>query len=241
MENVWSLANFFSMDGNRYLYEDGSIAGAVYSIDKMYESGVRILFLTPRFDYAKGLSYNLSLMKKIDILIEYVYGRYPGMKLIRMGLMKYFHGSVETVENNTSYHLNMGKYVLCEFEKDAAGSFVQKAAELYMDKGYRIIIPDILSYSFSKDINVVDSVTQAGAYIGVDASFFTEKTDKTVRRIADELLNRDFISFISQKTCKIDSIGLMEVYKNAAKYMGNEKAGTLMYDNYFKVINNQYI
>ncbi len=236
MLDLWNFADFLPLRDSGYVNGAVNIPGALYHIDNMYKSGVRIIILTPQFDYGDGATNALRLAGA-ETLCGGAKRRYPGLRICIGSRIKYYSGAAESVGKGIAVGICGGRYVFLEFDRDAAVSFIRDGVKEFFAAGYRPLIENPLCYD-EVDMDILELIVQDGAYTVWDTAVFEGKLHRSARRQLDALFTGGLMHFVSDGAGGAAVTDYTAPARNAALMYGDDAARALFYDNYIEVVSN---
>lgn len=234
--DLWTYADFLSLKNNRYLNGGGNMTGALYHIDNMYKSGVRMIILTPRFDYGAGKD-NAQRLFRAEKLGGAAQLRYPGLAVRVGSRIKYFSGAPSALRSGEARGIGGGRYLMLEFDKSASLAFMLAGIREFFDAGYRPLIENPLFYD-EVDADAVGELVWNGAYTVWDTAVFEGKLHRNARKQLDQFFEKKLIHFVSDGTDGAAETDYRTAAKNAAALYGDDVARRIFYENYAEIIRN---
>ena len=237
MGELWNFSDVLSLENNKYVNGGGDIRTAVYAVENMYNMGVRTIILAPRFDYRDGGYLNNMRIRRTEYLCEILSDAYPGLKLCMGNLIKYYSGVVGALSTELAKTVAGSRYALLDFDSKADYSFVKTAVEECFAANYRPVIYDAFKYHFVARYACIEELVEKGAYIALDASMFGNRVSSTIKKAVRFAMEKGLVHFVT--------LSGNRVYDKAAakieKIFGSETAEKLFYDNFMKLVSNEYI
>lgn len=234
--DLWTFADILSLKNNKYVNGGGSIVGALYHIDNMYKSGVRIIILMPQFDYGDG-AFNKYRLERADELCKAAQSEYPGLAVCVGSRIKYYSRLTEALQSGYARSIGRGRYIVLEFERDASFTFMLNGVKKCFDAGYRPLIENPLYYD-EADIDILEGLVENGAYTVWDKAVFEGRLHRSARKQLDMLFAKKLVHFVSDGAggAKITDYG--EAAANAEVMYGEDAARGIFYQNYMEIIND---
>lgn len=234
--DLWTFGDILSLKNNKYVNGEGNIVGALYHIDNMYKSGVRIIILMPQFDYADG-ALNMRRLERADGLCRAAQSEYPGLTVCVGSRIKYYSELAEALKSGKARAIGGGRYIGLEFEKDASYTFMLKGVKECYDAGYRPLIDNPLYYD-EADADILEGLVENGAYTIWDKAVFEGRLHRGARRQLDTLFAKKLIHFVSDGAGGAAPTDYKAASENAAAMYGDGAARGIFYENYMEIINN---
>lgn len=198
-----------------------------------YKQGVRSVLLTPHyrrgyFETARETVQEqferlrrCAVEKKIDVEL------YLGCEFYRMDQMQ------ERLALDDRYRINGTRYILLEFSpEDLADTIWRYTVDLLIG-GYRPVIAHAERYQAIKDIRLVRKLTDAGAYIQINAGSIIGRNGWSAKRLCRKLLKEELVHLVGSDAHGIGErspcIGPCAAYM--MKKVGPEMTRSLLTDN----------
>lgn len=234
--DLWTFADILSLKNNKYINGEGNIVGALYHIDNMYKSGVRMIILMPRFDYEDG-ALNGQRLARADELVRAAQSAYPGLTVCVGSSIKYYSRFSEALESGNARGIEGGRYINLEFEKDASFIFMLNGVKQCFDAGYRPLIENPLYYD-EVDVDILEGLVENGAYTVWDKAVFEGKLHRGAKKQLDMLFEKKLIHFVSDGADGAAQTDYGAAAENAAAMYGDDIARGIFYENYIEIIND---
>ncbi|MCM1308530.1 MAG: hypothetical protein NC223_08025 [Butyrivibrio sp.] len=232
--DLWTFADILSLKGNKYINGGGNIIGALYHIDNMYKSGVRIIILMPRFDYGEG-ALNALRLERADELCRTARSAYPGLSVCVGSRIRYYSGLTAALQSGRARSIGGGRYILIEFERDASFGFMLEAVKECFDAGYRPLIENPLYYD-EADTDIIEGMVENGAYTVWDKAVFEGRLHRSAKKHLDTLFAKKLVHFVSDGADGAAVTDYTAAASNAAAMYGDDTARGIFYENYMQLI-----
>lgn len=210
---------------------------------KEYEQGVRSLILTPH--YRK--EYFETDRAIIREHFEELNARLPSVGIaMRLYLGCEFHREndmLKMLSSDRAYTMAETRYVLTEFAGTDQEDIISKYVNALIAGGYRPIIAHIERYSGMRDLNKVEHLIRAGAYIQVNASSILGKEGFKQKGFCKKLLKEGFVHFIGSDAHDLRRRPpcLGECADYLEKKTGKENVRKLMINNPLKMLADELL
>lgn len=234
--DLWTFADILSLKNNKYVNGGGSIVGALYHIDNMYKSGVRIIILMPQFDYGDG-ALNRARLERANELCRTAQSDYPGLTVCVGSRIKYYGGFAKEVGAGGARSIAGSRYIVLEFEKDASFTFMLNGVKECFDAGFRPLIENPLFYD-EVDLDILEGLVENGAYTVWDKAVFEGRLHRSARKQLDALFAKNLVHFVSDGAGGAEKTDYGAAAANAAEMYGDDAARGIFYQNYVEIIND---
>lgn len=241
MNELWTFGNLSSIEHNKYIYGNGSITAAVYLVDSAYQSGARVLFLAPVFDYQAGIRENLLRIERVRELIYLCKERYPGMKIAMGSCIRYFDGVIRSLKQGSVFSLADSRYLLYEFEQDAEFGFIRNGVRQCFEAGFRPIISGITLLQEITSASQVEDLIQDGAFIQLTIGQIMGKIQRKKKKLVEELLEKDLIHLLNQPDLVADLPSTHAMFIEFEKRYGEEKTQKIVWQNYRNILEDRLL
>lgn len=166
-----------------------------------YDSGVRILILTPH--HRKGIfEASKELIEERAKLVE------DEIKQMNLDMKVYlgceYHANIDMIADlqaNPHFRINGGRYVLVEFQQSHPKTRIRNWIYELLAAGYRPIVAHVERYpKIVRDVEFMEELLELGVLLQVDASAIIGKDGWRMKRISGKLLKKRYIHFIGSDT-----------------------------------------
>lgn len=246
MEKKWeySLADFHThiLPG----VDDGAsdLEHSMKMVAAAYESGTRILFLTPHFSrHFHGVSA-VELRKIFKEFEDRVHQIYPDLRLILGNEIHYEMDTPDHLETGRCMTMGDSSYCLIEFRSGALASRILSAISELVRCGYTPVIAHAERYaSIVQNPSLVEDAVSMGALIQLNADSILGMNGFRIKRLCAGLLKRRLVHFVGSDAHDISrrppEVG--KCMKKIVKKYGAAYAKEIFLDNPLAVINNESI
>lgn len=243
MEGLWIFAGTLSLENNKYINGQGDIAAAVYAVENMYNAGARTIILTPPFDYMSGTDCNNMRIRRTEYLRELISDRYPGLKLCMGSMVQYYSGFLGALGTGLAKTIEGSRYVLVDFDRNVDFSFVRNAVKECFAADYRMIINNIFKYSFAAEYGCIEELVENGGYISGDFMTLDSKLPRAFRKTINQVIENGLLHImtVTQNTVWDEGGNYVKAVGQITRRFGIKTAEKIFYDNYMKLISNEYI
>lgn len=206
-----------------------------------YNSGVRTLILTPH--YRKGL-----FEPPKELVAERAQQVMHEIKRMQLDMKVYlgceYHANADMladVQENPNFRMNGGRYVLVEFHETHTMTRIRNWIYQLVAGGFCPIIAHVERYpQVMENMEYVEELMELGALIQVDASALIGKDGFRLKRVARNLLKKEYIHFIGSDAhdTKVCYPNLDLCRKYVEKKKGKEYAQEIFVTNPRKLLEN---
>lgn len=210
-----------------------------------YEEGIRHMITTPHYHPRRGEA-------DADV-IDGIFGQtrsmiravYPDMEIYEGNEIYYRQDAKNMLKTGQLLTLAGSDYVLVEFSLSSgeADEMLDAVRELQM-AGYLPVIAHIERYDrVLGDLQSVEDLVEAGAYIQVNAGSVTGEAGGSTKRFAKKLIKENLVHFVGSDAHDVMRRPplLKKCAASIAKKFGEDTAQQLFFRNPYRVIQNQLI
>lgn len=210
-----------------------------------YKEGIRTMIATPHYHPRRGQADAYIVEHAWRKACSEIQKVYPDMEIYAGNEIYYRRDAGQMLRNGELLTLAGSDYVLVEFSLSSAEpeEIMDGVKELQM-MGYLPIIAHVERYdSILGDVEYVEELVEAGAYIQVNAGSVIGELGGNRKRFIKKLLKNECVHFIG--TDAHDAHRRTPSIKNCAAYIekkfGEEMAEVILYDNPSMIIKNEVI
>ena len=226
-----------------YGIDDGarSIEESIEILEKLYESGVTDIILTPH--YISNSKYISSVLENKKILNK-IKRKYKKINLYLGNEVYIDYNLVELLDKKLITTLNNSRYLLIELPMNSIVNDLDSMIYELMRRGVTPIIAHPERYSYvQKNIKYLDQFIDMGVLLQGNYESLFGKYGKGSEKTLKKLLKKDYITFLGSDIHRNDSdIHTNEVVNKLRKILKDEdKISDLIDNNIYKVINDEEI
>lgn len=226
-----------------YGIDDGarSIEESIEILEKLYESGVTDIILTPH--YISNSKYISSVLENKKILNK-IKRKYKKINLYLGNEVYIDYNLVELLDKKLITTLNNSRYLLIELPMNSIVNDLDSMIYELMRRGVTPIIAHPERYSYvQKNIKYLDQFIDMGVLLQGNYESLFGKYGKGSEKTLKKLLKKDYITFLGSDIHRNDSdIHTNEVVNKLRKIVKDEdKISDLIDNNIYKVINDEEI
>lgn len=247
MKKTIDIDNIYDMHCHiLYGVDDGSksLEQSLRMVDIAYEEGIRNIILTPHYN-PRMWTFDIQVVNEHFLALkDEVAKKYPSMKL--WGGCEIFYGSdtPEALKSGQIPGMAGGDYMLIEFMTSASYRTIKNAVIEFQQQGKIPILAHVERYeSLFGNVDLVEELQDAGAYIQVNASSVIGDHGKPEQKFVKKLLKLGLVNFIGTDAHRDDKRAprIAEAAAYIAKKYGEDYARELLVENPQKVVENQYL
>ena len=179
--------------------DDGaeSLEDAMAMLQLEYDSGVRTVYLTPHYCRDLFECPPERRMEHFELLRERAAQQLPELRL-RLGCeMRAHMDLVETLRSGSCYTMGGTHFVLLEFSASAEKRYILERCHALLSGGYTPIIAHAERCSaIRKDIGLLQTLADMGAYIQMNAGSITGKEGLAWKWFCKKAMRRGLLHFI---------------------------------------------
>lgn len=217
---------------------------ALKMIHIAYENGFRSMIATPHYEVGKYDSNRAEIEKNFEKIKALTAQRFPDFKLYLGNEIFYSYGVVDSLEEGNIFTLAESRYILVEFSPNEKYKHVKSAVRELVNNGYLPILAHCERYQeVMADLDNVEELVDAGAYIQINAHTIAGKYGRGIRKKVIELIRNSLVHFIATDTHSDGhrSPDLQECLKYLRKKTDEETIDRLLNFNPQKIIAKEYI
>ena len=213
-------------------------------LEMAYEDGARALCLTPHYSpYLFGETGEKS-QDSFSLLKAYVAEKHPDMQLFLGHELGYHHSCTEALEDGRCRTVAGSRYVLVDFSEHVELYELQKAMDQLQGSGYFPILAHAERYRcLLKNLDWVELFVERGGVVQVNASSVDGAWGSHAKRQWKRLFKRDLIHLISTDAHNLTT--RPPVFSVCMRYLqkhcSEEGIQALVWDNAFRIVNNERI
>lgn len=212
-------------------------------INLAYESGTRIMCLTPHFHPGYFGDNRESTIKSYVKLNSYVKDRFPTFKLSIGNELRYDMGCISWLKEGICLTLNKTRYVLVDFRDDETEVKIQSGLERLLCSGYVPVLAHPERYRRIRNKKqMIHSLKKDGVIIQLDAQSITGDSGFFIKHQSHMLLSSGLVDLIASDAhdCIIRSPDLSRCFAYLEKKYGSDYAKKLCYINAEQILNNTF-
>lgn len=243
----FKVENFFDIHCHIiYGVDDGSktMEQSMNMLKIAYDEGTRNIIFTPHYHKGYYKADRTLVKEHFAKLRQEVAKSFPTMSLYLGNEIYFAEDSLEDLEKNLIFTLADSRYVLLEFSTSVEFSYIMKAIRGALQYGYIPIIAHVERYScLLEDIDLIEEMTDQGAYIQINASSVTGENGRKTKSFVKKLLKYQWVSFIATDAHRDDKRApkLRDCVSYVEKKFGEEYANKIFVENPGCIIKNEYI
>lgn len=217
---------------------------ALKIISMAYDNGIRTMIATPHYEVGKYDSNAEEIKNNFQKIKELTARKYPNFNLYLGNEVFYSYGVVDALQEGRIFTMAESRYVLLEFSPNDKYKHIRQAVYELVNGGYIPIIAHCERYEeVMADVDNVEELVDAGAYIQINASTIAGNYGRGIRKKVMKLIKSDLIHFIATDAHSDGhrSPDIQECLKYLRKKADEETINTLLDLNPQKIIAKEYI
>lgn len=212
----------------------GSMETSLAMLHREYDGGVRHIILTPHFRKAMFETERGKVEQQYNLLKERASSELPDLDLYLGCEFHVYTDMPEQIGSDPRYRMNGTDYVLLEFSEDHSAQYIEERCRSALNAGFIPIIAHGERYdAIRKDIGLIDSLHDAGAYLQVNANSILGKDGWSMKHFCAKLLKTERIDFIGSDAHNLKDRAphIMECADEVARKYGRNAAHVLFVHN----------
>lgn len=223
-------------------FDDGpeSLEAAVEMLDMAYRDGIRTIVATSHRNHILDFENTQSYEESLEMVINAATEKYSDLKIFKGAELYIDSDYLKIIDSNPyDFTINGTGYVLIEFPRDVAGSYMLEVAHEFKVRGYTPIIAHIEMYpKLIEDDGAIKLLKDEGIYLQITGSSLIGKQGKEIKGRLRKLVKKGHIDFIaSDGHSAIRRRPLLsKAYELVARDCSTELADRIFKENPWKII-----
>lgn len=227
-----------------YGVDDGAVDPAqMHSmIDSAYQSGVRVICMTPHYNPAYFKTPMEATVRHFAAAAEYAKGEYPDLRLC-LGNETYYYGStVEDILGGRCLTLNKTRSVLVEFDPLTDSTSIRAGVSKLLTSGFHPVVAHVERYAdIRRKTDNLCALTDLGARIQINASSVTGKHGLMTKAYVMSILSKGLVDVVADDCHNTTDkkVCLREAYNVIEKKFGADAARDLFWNTPMRILRGE--